>query len=66
MAPSDGAGCQKEAIDIQIACGDFPANTGRSTNAELMLAHRLRRWPNNKSELDERPVLSGLQCTHGL
>ena len=30
---------------------DNPANTIHCPNADLMLGHRLRRWPNLKSEL---------------
>ena len=28
-----------------------PVNTGRRTNAHLMLVHRVRRWPNTKPAL---------------
>ena len=36
-----------------------PGNTRRWTNADLMLAHRLRRWPNIKSALVQRLVFAG-------
>ena len=32
--------------------GHTPASTRRSSNAGLMLAHRLRRWPSIKPALD--------------
>ena len=38
----------------------FPANTRRSPNADSMLVHRLRRWPNIESALGERLVFAGL------
>ena len=43
----------------------FPANTRRQTNVDLMLAHRLRRWPNIKTTLFQRLVSAGLilYCT---
>ena len=34
----------------------FPANSTQLSNAGLMLAHRLRRWSNIKTTLDERLV----------
>ena len=34
--------------------GGKPANTRRLTNAGLMLAHRLRRWPSTKPALVSR------------
>ena len=37
----------------------YPANTRRWTNADLMLAHRLRRWPNIKSALVQRLMFAG-------
>ena len=38
----------------------IPANTRRSTNVVLMLAHRLRRWANIKTSLVERLVFAGI------
>ena len=38
----------------------IPANTGHSTNAVSMLAHRLRRWPNIETTLGECPVFAGM------
>ena len=38
----------------------IPANTGHSTNAFSMLAHRLRRWPNIETALGECPVFAGM------
>ena len=38
----------------------LPANTRCSSNAGLMLVHRLRRWPNIKPALDKRIVFAGL------
>ena len=37
----------------------WPSNTGHSPNAVSMLAHRLRRWPNIETALDECPVFAG-------
>ena len=39
----------------------FPANTRRLPNAGLMLAQRLRRWPNIKPALGEYIVSVGLE-----
>ena len=41
----------------------FPANTKRSANVGLMLAHRLRRWPNIKPPLGQRLVFPGIVST---
>ena len=38
----------------------FPANTTRWNNDVLMLAQRLRRWPNIKTSLFQRVVSAGL------
>ena len=38
---------------------DYPADTRRWTNVGLMLTHRLRRWPNNKTTLVQRLVPAG-------
>ena len=38
----------------------FPGNTKHSPNAVLMLAHRLRRWPNIETALGESLVFAGL------
>ena len=38
----------------------FPARTKRWTNVGLLLAHRLRRWPNIKPTLVQRPATVGL------
>ena len=38
----------------------LPANTTRLNNDALMLAKRLRRWPNNKTSLFQRVVFAGL------
>ena len=43
-----------------IQWNTIPARRRRSSNADLMLAHRLRRWANIKSALDERLVLAGM------
>ena len=37
----------------------YPANTRNSPNVVLMLAHRLRRWPNIKTALGESLVFAG-------
>ena len=37
--------------------------TRRRTNVVLMLAHRLRRWSNNKTTLVRRPVFFHLIIT---
>ena len=39
----------------------LPANTRRQPNVGLMLAHRLRRWPNINSTLGQRVVFAGLE-----
>ena len=36
----------------------IPANMGCLTNVVLMLAHRLRRWPNIETASVKRPVFS--------
>ena len=36
-----------------------PVNMGRWPDAGLMLAHRLRRWPNINPALGERLVFGG-------
>ena len=36
-----------------------PANTRRWANTDLMLVHRLRRWPNMKSAFVQRLVFAG-------
>ena len=38
----------------------IPANTRRSPNVGLLLAHRLRRWPNINPTLGERLVFAGI------
>ena len=38
----------------------FQQNTRRPSNAESMLAHRLRRWPNTDSTPGELPVPAGM------
>ena len=46
-----------------------PSNTRRLTNADLMLGHRLRRWPNIKSTSVQRLVFAGRVITlqpHGI
>ena len=37
----------------------YPANTRHQTNAGLLLAHRLRRWPNIKPTLVRCLVFAG-------
>ena len=37
----------------------FPVNTIYELNVGLTLIHRLRRWPNIKPALGQRPVLAG-------
>ena len=39
-----------------------PANTKRSASAGVMLAHRLRRWPNIMPALVQRVVLPGVKA----
>ena len=48
-----------EPDGVMCACADaqYPANTKRELNAEFMLAHRLRRWPNFKPALSECSML---------
>ena len=43
----------------------YPANTRRWTNAGLMLAHRLRRWPNISPALIQSFVSTGTVCLLG-
>ena len=45
---------------LRGATGGIRANTGNSPNVVLMLAQRLRRWPNIKTALGECPVLAGM------
>ena len=40
--------------------GQVAANTRPSPSVVLVLAQRLRRWPNAKTALGERLVLAGL------
>ena len=37
-----------------------PANTPRWSDVDLMLVHRLRRWPNIKSTSDKRALFAGI------
>ena len=53
---------QKAVTAFGFYAAANPANTGRSTNAGLMLAHRLRRWANIKPALVYRPLFAGLNC----
>ena len=41
------------SVSPGVKTGGYPANTRHSPNAVLMLAHRLRRWPNIKTALGE-------------
>ena len=41
----------------------IPANTTRWSNDVLMLAQRLRRWPNIKTSLFQRVVLAGMNVS---
>ena len=43
-----------------LVLAEVPANTTRWNNAVLMLAQRLRRWPNNKTSLLQSVVLAGV------
>ena len=38
----------------------YPADTRRSPDVDLMLGHRLRRWPNTKSTLVQRVLSAGI------
>ena len=40
-----------------------PANTRRLSNAVLMLAHRLRRWPSINTALNKRLVFAGMSTS---
>ena len=44
---------------MAVSTAGFPANTSHSSNAVLMLAHRLRRWTNIETALDECLVFAG-------
>ena len=52
--------------DAWRGCGleekQYPANTTSSNNAVLMLAQRLRRWPNIQTELFQRAVFAWQSC----
>ena len=51
---------------IYIETGQsLPANTGHSPSSVSMLAHRLRRWPNIGTALDECPVFAEWHLTVG-
>ena len=39
---------------------EFPANMRHWANVSSLLAHRLRRWPNNKTTLAQRFMFAGL------
>ena len=41
------------------AANRYPASIRHCTNADLMLGHRLRRWPNIKSALVQCLVFAG-------
>ena len=50
--------------NMALECPDivfYPANmrVRRWPNIGLLLAHRLRNWPNNKSALSQRPMFAG-------
>ena len=45
-----------QSVDWFVADQMDRANTRRSPNVELMLAHRLRRWASIAPALDERLV----------
>ena len=56
------------AADMGPLC--YQENTRYSHNTVLMLAHRLRRWPNIKTTLGEWPMFAGisyqpLSCERG-
>ena len=53
LSPSD-------ISDNSLQCRPIivPANTGHSSNAVSILVHRLRRWPNIETALDECPVFA--------
>ena len=36
-----------------------PSNTGRCASVGLITGHRIRRWPNSKPALAQRPVFAG-------
>ena len=45
---------------LEIICSDItPANAARWNEDVLMLAQRLRRWPNNKTSVFQRVVFAG-------
>ena len=49
-----------------MVCGighPIPTNTARWNNDVLLLAQRLRRWPNIKTSLFQRAVFAGM-CLH--
>ena len=50
--------CQHSGSKV-IICKPIPANTTHWNNNVLMLAQRLRRWPNIKTSLFQRFVLAG-------
>ena len=46
----------------QFLWGRIPANTRHWTNVDLMLAHRLWLWANNKSALVQRLAFAGIKA----
>ena len=47
---------------MALECPDivfYPANMRRWPNIGLLLAHRLRSWPNSKSALSQRLMFAG-------
>ena len=45
--------------DVGVLCTITSANKRCSSNVELMLGHRLRRWPNIDPTLDKGLVFAG-------
>ena len=52
--------CQNQRLGhTWLIIAAYPANMRHSSNAVLMLGHRLRRWPNIETALGECPVFAG-------
>ena len=51
-----------KSSNMALECPDivfYPANMRRWPNIGLLLAHRLRSWPNSKSALSQRLMFAG-------
>ena len=52
-------GSNKNLVDSDARVSDSTANTIQWSEVDMMLAHRLRRWPNIKATLNQCIVFAG-------